>query len=339
MKPRRHTPWILAGLCGLLFILLALLLEKMGPVDEWAHGLVAGTVSPFATGFWMLCTMLGSWPVLLALCFALVLFLPRREYRVPLLLNMMLSVLLNLALKSLFVRPRPGEAVRLIVESGYSFPSGHTMAAACFYGFLMFLVGSSDLSKGKKKLLWAFLSLIVILVGLSRVYLGVHFFSDVLGGLLCSVAYLAPFTAFVMRYFSGEKRSGPLPATAHKRGFLSSFSFAFEGILASFKAERNMVIHLGMMVLVVVFGALVGLSGLEWMICILLFGLVLMAELLNTALETLVDMVSPQVDPRAKLVKDTAAGAVLVAAIAAALVGAIIFVPKLLALFQAGLSH
>ena len=338
MRPRRYAPWILAGFAGLLFVFIALFLERMGPVDQRVYGLIAGTVSPWATGFWTICTMLGSWIVLLALCFALVVVLPQKEYRIPLLLNMTLSVLLNLALKSLFLRPRPTEIARLVVESGYSFPSGHAMASACFYGFLIFMVLRSGLSKRKKRFFCAFLLVAILLVGLSRIYLGAHFFSDVLGGWLCSIAYLALFTAFVSRYFGQEKRSGPLPFSAPRSRFFASFVFAFEGILASLKAEKNMTIHLGIMALVVVFGALMGLSKAEWMICVLLFGLVLMAELINTALETLVDMVSPQVDPRAKLAKDTAAGAVLVVSIAAAIIGAIIFAPKLLAVIQAGLS-
>lgn len=334
---RPQILWILAAINGLLFAIVALSLEKMTTVDQQVYGLMAGMASPFATGFWNLCTLLGNWIVLVILCFTMVFCLPLKEYRAPLLLNMMLSVLLNLTLKSFFARYRPTEVTLMVVEAGYSFPSGHTMAAACFFGFLILLTQRCGLSKAIKWLLSALLALVILLVGASRIYLGAHFFSDVMGGLLCSAAYLCIFSAFIERFFGEEDRTF-LPPLPHRNRFMASFSFAFEGIAASLKAERNMVVHLGIMTLVVVFAALLGLTMVEWMICILLFAMVLMAELINTAIETLVDMVSPQVDPRAKLAKDTAAGAVLVVSIASAIIGALIFVPKLLAVIGSGLT-
>ncbi|MDD3336180.1 MAG: diacylglycerol kinase family protein [Eubacteriales bacterium] len=108
-----------------------------------------------------------------------------------------------------------------------------------------------------------------------------------------------------------------------------SFSYALQGISAGLRTERNMVIHFAAMSVVVVFGALLRISATEWMICVILFGAVFMAELFNTSIETVVDMICPQRDPRAKLAKDTAAGAVLFMAVAAAIVGCIIFLPKL----------
>ena len=98
-----------------------------------------------------------------------------------------------------------------------------------------------------------------------------------------------------------------------------------------------MVIHFSAMATVIVFGAMLSISATEWIACIILFGVVLMAELLNTAIETVVDIVCPHEDPRAKLAKDTAAGAVLMVSIAAAVVGGIIFAPKLLAVLSSQL--
>ena len=144
---RPQILWILAAINGLLFAIVALSLEKMTTVDQQVYGLMAGMASPFATGFWNLCTLLGNWIVLVILCFTMVFCLPLKEYRAPLLLNMMLSVLLNLTLKSFFARYRPTEVTLMVVEAGYSFPSGHTMAAACFFGFLILLTQRCGLSK------------------------------------------------------------------------------------------------------------------------------------------------------------------------------------------------
>lgn len=108
-----------------------------------------------------------------------------------------------------------------------------------------------------------------------------------------------------------------------------SFGYAFEGIFTCIRSERNMKIHCTVALLVVIAGLVLGLSPIEWCICLVLFGLVMALELVNTAVESVVDLVTQERKPLAKIAKDTAAGAVLIAAIMAAIVGLIIFVPKL----------
>ena len=83
------------------------------------------------------------------------------------------------------------------------------------------------------------------------------------------------------------------------------------------------------MIVVVIAGIVYSISKIEWMICIILFGLVITAELINTAIETTVDIAMPRKDEKAKLAKDVAAGAVLVCAITASIIGLIIFLPKI----------
>lgn len=117
-----------------------------------------------------------------------------------------------------------------------------------------------------------------------------------------------------------------------KNPLYKSFGYAFEGIFAGIKKERNMKIHCTAMVLVVIAGILFKLSAVKWCICLLLFGLILALELVNTALEAVVDLVTEEKKPLAKLAKDTAAGAVLIAAIMAAIIGCIIFIPEIISL-------
>lgn len=107
-----------------------------------------------------------------------------------------------------------------------------------------------------------------------------------------------------------------------------SFKYAFEGLAASFRTERNLIIHFSVMVLIIVCGFLFKISIPEWIICIILFGLVIGAELMNTALEITIDICSPEIQPKAKLAKDTAASAVLVLAFASCIIGLLIFVPR-----------
>ncbi len=115
----------------------------------------------------------------------------------------------------------------------------------------------------------------------------------------------------------------------HKHGLLESFSHAFAGIFACIKRERNMKIHFAFVVLVSAGGLLFGISQVEWLVCLAFFALVLGAEAFNTAIEAAVDLASPEQNPKAKLAKDAAAGAVLLCSLMAAVAGCIIFLPKI----------
>lgn len=117
---------------------------------------------------------------------------------------------------------------------------------------------------------------------------------------------------------------------------INSFKYAFEGIFTAFKEERNMKIHICIMLLVIIAGFIFKISIVEWFICILLFGIVISAELFNTAIETVVDIVMPEKNEKAKIAKDVSAGAVLVVAIVSAIIGLLIFIPKILKIINLG---
>jgi diacylglycerol kinase len=110
--------------------------------------------------------------------------------------------------------------------------------------------------------------------------------------------------------------------------FFRSFGFAFNGLRHAVKTQLNFRLHLLSAVAVVALGVYTGLSSLEWVCISLCIGLVMVLELLNTALEIMVDLVSPDYHPKAGLIKDIAAAAVLMAAIVALVVALFIFVPK-----------
>ena len=111
---------------------------------------------------------------------------------------------------------------------------------------------------------------------------------------------------------------------------IKSFGYAFKGIASLLKKEHNAWIHCLAIVVVTSLGFYFHITPTEWCIVLLCFGMVLAAEGFNTAIERLVDLVSPERDPVAGDVKDVAAGAVLICAIAAAIIGCIIFLPYLL---------
>lgn len=114
---------------------------------------------------------------------------------------------------------------------------------------------------------------------------------------------------------------------------IHSFKYAGTGIFTSLKKEKNMKIHFFAMILVIILGIIFQISSTEWIACIILFAGVIGTEMLNTAIETVVDMVTPYKNSKAKIAKDVAAGGVLVWAIASVFIGGIIFIPKIIELF------
>lgn len=111
---------------------------------------------------------------------------------------------------------------------------------------------------------------------------------------------------------------------------INSFKYAFSGIVTAFKSEKNMKIHFTMMMLVIIFGIFLKISLNEWLVCIMLFCMVIGSEMINTAVENVVNLAMPTKNEVAKNAKDISAGAVLVFAIGSAIIGLIIFIPKII---------
>lgn len=111
------------------------------------------------------------------------------------------------------------------------------------------------------------------------------------------------------------------------RKLIKSFGYAFIGMLTATK-QQNMRIHLISAIVVIIAALLTGISAMEWILLVVVIALVIGMEMVNTAIEAIVDLVSPNYHPLAKVAKDVAAGAVLIVAIASVVIGCIIFIPK-----------
>ena len=108
---------------------------------------------------------------------------------------------------------------------------------------------------------------------------------------------------------------------------LRSFGYAWKGIQSCVGKEQNLSFHLIAAMAVIIAGIVLGITRTEWIMVVMCIGTVIAAELFNTAIEKLVDLVSPERHPVAGQVKDIAAGTVLICAVAAAIIGLIIFIP------------
>lgn len=111
---------------------------------------------------------------------------------------------------------------------------------------------------------------------------------------------------------------------------IKSFGYAWQGISSVFSSEANMKIHGAATIAVIGMGILLQISSIEWIAVVFCIGLVFCAEMFNTAIELMVDKISPQKNPTAGKIKDIAAGAVLIAAAISAVIGIVIFLPKLI---------
>ena len=127
-------------------------------------------------------------------------FIKNKKVPIAITLNLIISTALNVLLKNIINRPRP-DGYRIISETGYSFPSGHSMISMAFYGLILYIVFKNVKNKNIRNLLTVLIAILIFLIGFSRIYLGVHYVSDVLGGFIISIAYLILFTTITKPIF------------------------------------------------------------------------------------------------------------------------------------------
>ena len=158
--------------------------------------------TPLLTKIFLIITNLGS-PYVLILLTLLSFLLKNKKLSFIITGNLGLITIINQVLKFIVKRPRPSDLF-LIVETGYSFPSGHSMVSLSFYGLLIYFIYKYFKNKNLKIFLITLLSLIIVLIGVSRVYLGVHFVSDVISGFLLSLSYLIIFIKVINKFILKE---------------------------------------------------------------------------------------------------------------------------------------
>ena len=187
---------ILLICCLILFSCLAILVatNNIDWFDNFIYGIISKSQCELLTNLFKLITFLCSLEFILISTILVVVF--SKEHRKSFSFSVIGCVLVNQILKHIFLRARP-IGINLITESGYSFPSGHSMVSVAFYGYIIYLIIYSNLDKWKKTLFSGLLGLLILLIGISRIYLGVHFASDVIGGFALSLAYLIVFINFI----------------------------------------------------------------------------------------------------------------------------------------------
>lgn len=176
----------------LIFCMMAVLVHfgLTGSFDAAVYKFVIGFKSDSLTKVLLFITDFASVKGIVALCVISLIGLFWKYYKsLFLVLNVIVSTIFNVVIKNIMMVPRPN-ILRLTEETGYSFPSGHSMASVAFYGFVIYLILSSEMNKYLKIVLSSLLVILILVVGFSRVYLGVHNASDVIAGHAISAGLL-----------------------------------------------------------------------------------------------------------------------------------------------------
>ena len=204
----KNLKFIVAFISLILFslIIISIYKESIISFDNFCYNNISLLITDEMTFFVKAITSLGSGIVFILLTLMIMLFFKEKKYGILTGVNLLVIFIFNLLLKFLFARPRPID-INLIEESGYSFPSGHAMVSTAFYGFLIYLLWQTNLSKKAKWFYSLFLLILIMFICITRVYLGVHYASDVLGGALLSITYLAVFISIISRYLPNKKSS------------------------------------------------------------------------------------------------------------------------------------
>lgn len=193
---------IICFICLILFIAIA--------EDVFNHEIMKGDIVGYTfvakylihdslTPVVKLITWFGSATCIVPLTVILFILIKNRKTGLVIGINLVIVTLLNQLLKFILQRPRPTD-FRIIDEAGYSFPSGHSMVSMAFYGFLIYLIYKNVKNKYLKVVLISSLSLLIVMIGISRIYLGVHYTSDVLAGFLLSISYIILYIKFVNKF-------------------------------------------------------------------------------------------------------------------------------------------
>lgn len=171
-----------------LIILILVLTNKMIVFDTEVYNSITYIRNSNMDLFFKMITKLANTSIIIVMATLLVITFEKKE-KVQLLITLLTTLMSNLIIKHIIQRARP-DHIRLIVEKSYSFPSGHAMISVALYGFLIYYISQKVSNKTVKVIAISFLVLLILLIGISRIYVGVHYPSDVLAGYFLSLSIL-----------------------------------------------------------------------------------------------------------------------------------------------------
>lgn len=198
----KNLKWIILFICIVGFLALAedVFHKEIMNGDIIGYEFISTyLISDFVTPIVKFITNFGGAIYLIGIAIILFVVIKNKKIGIAIVSNLGVVTILNQLLKRILQRPRP-EKFRIINESGYSFPSGHSMVSMAFYGFLIYLIYKNVKNKYLKWILITVLGILIISIGISRIYLGVHYTSDVLAGFLIAISYLIIYISIINKF-------------------------------------------------------------------------------------------------------------------------------------------
>lgn len=194
---KKYKYFILAILLSIFILIAKAVFQKEIFVsDQILYNFLVEHRNQVFNVFFITITELGSAEILIVITIFCIIFMKNKLYKILVPANLAFIALFNQILKHIFVRQRPN-MLRLVEENGYSFPSGHAMASTAFYGLLIVFAFKHIENKKLRNILCIGLSLLIIFIDISRIYVGVHYASDVIAGTCLSIAYLIILTRLI----------------------------------------------------------------------------------------------------------------------------------------------
>lgn len=206
---KKNFNLLLFFLCIILFLAFAedVFTKEIMQCDVTGYKFVSNyIISDKLTPIIKIVTNFGGSIILGLITILILILIKNMKIGLSVLINLCSVTVLNLVLKSILQRPRPNE-YRMINETGYSFPSGHSMISMAFYGFIIYLIYKNIKNKYLKWISIILLSILILMIGFSRIYLGVHYVSDVLAGFLFSISYLIVYIKIINKCLFIEEGS------------------------------------------------------------------------------------------------------------------------------------
>ncbi len=201
-KYKEYIKYTILILCSVIFAIFTykVVADKTIYIDSIVYNYISNNIiNKNRTEIVKVITNITSPIMVIITALILVLAIKDKKIKISLVINLLGITIINNLIKVIIARPRP-EINKLVTETGYSFPSGHSITSMVFYGYLVYLTYKYINNKRIKIPLIIFLILLIPTIGLSRIYLGVHYTSDVLCGFLLGIIYLILFISISKKY-------------------------------------------------------------------------------------------------------------------------------------------
>lgn len=196
MKKGKEYLFLILLISAFTFVLFCVLSGNTKAFDMSVYKFITFYKTDTITSIFKFITFFGSTFFIVFLCilFLIIFWKNKKGYLISICL--IVSTFLNNVIKVMVRRDRPFELM-LVKENTFSFPSGHTMASLSMYGLLIYFIYNSNLSKNAKVILISFLALLTLSIAISRIYLGAHYATDVIAGILLSLVWLICFVKII----------------------------------------------------------------------------------------------------------------------------------------------